>query len=120
MRRTVVAETHRFRLARRDAVSLDGADGMELRVHHGCVWLTQDGDTRDIVIGPGQAFRLDRDGRAVIEVLRDAEISLRTLARPAKPRRLNAVIRGVNTTLELLQGALHAARAHAARNPATL
>ena len=76
MRRKVVAECHRFRLARRDVVDLEGAVGVEIRVHRGRVWLTQEDDVRDIVVGPGEAFRLDREGRAVLEVLTDAEISL--------------------------------------------
>ena len=76
MRRNVIAETHRFRLARKAMVDLEGAIGVEIRVHRGRVWLTQENDTRDIVVGPGEAFRLDREGRAVVEVLTDAEISL--------------------------------------------
>ena len=78
MRRNVVAESHRFCLARRDVVDLDGAVGVELQVHRGTVWLTQEGDTRDIVVGAGEAFRLDREGRAVIEVLANADITLFT------------------------------------------
>ena len=76
MRRNVIAQSHRFRLARRAVVDLEGAIGVEIQVHRGRVWLTQENDTRDIVVGPGEAFRLDREGRAVVEVLTDAEISL--------------------------------------------
>ena len=76
MGRKVIAETHRFCLARRDVVALEDAAGLELRVHRGLVWLTQEGDTRDIVMRAGEAFLLDRRGRATVEGLAAAEISL--------------------------------------------
>ena len=81
MKRRLIAETHGFHLARNEVVGLDGAPGTELHVHRGAVWLTQQDDARDIVLRPGEAFRLDRRGRAVMQVLADAEISLRTSAR---------------------------------------
>ena len=78
MKRNLIAATHRFCLARKDVVGLDGTHNTELRVHRGQVWLTQEDDVRDHVLGPGDAFRLDRKGHAVVQVLADAEISLRT------------------------------------------
>ena len=78
MRTHVTTEIHGFRLARKDVVSLEGRAGIELRVHRGLVWLTQHDDTRDIVVQPGASFRLDREGRAVLEALADTEISLTT------------------------------------------
>lgn len=78
MRTHVTTEIHGFRLARRDLVSLEGRPGIELQVHRGLVWLTQHDDTRDIVIQPGSSFRLDRNGKALLEALADTEISLLT------------------------------------------
>src|SRR5688572_30947027 len=42
----------------------DGRD-LTLYVWEGAVWLTQEGDLRDRYVGPGEWFRLDRDGVAV-------------------------------------------------------
>jgi hypothetical protein len=42
----------------------DGRD-LTLYVWEGAVWLTQEGDPRDCYVGPGEWFRLDRDGVAV-------------------------------------------------------
>jgi hypothetical protein len=78
MRRRVIAESHGFNLARRDVVGLDGTHSLEVRVHRGTLWLTQEGDRRDYVIGAGESFRFDRAGRAVVEVLANAEITLHT------------------------------------------
>lgn len=43
-------------------------DGKGLRVLclSGSLWLTQDGDPRDVVIEPGQSAVIDRDGRSVL------------------------------------------------------
>lgn len=35
----------------------------------GCLWLTQDGDLRDIVIGPGEAHVVDRDRPTLLSAL---------------------------------------------------
>ena len=70
------------RLARNTLLALEGAQGLEVRVHRGAIWLTQQDDRRDIVIGTGEAFRLDRDGRAVIEALQDATVSFRARSDP--------------------------------------
>ena len=70
------------RLARNTLLALEGAQGLEVRVHRGAIWLTQQDDRRDIVIGTGEAFRLDREGRAVIEALQDASVSFRARSEP--------------------------------------
>ena len=49
----------------------DGA-GLEVTVLDGTVWITQAEDLRDIILGEGQSFVLDRNGRAVIYAIKDA------------------------------------------------
>ncbi len=44
---------------------LDGR-GASVRCLLGSLWLTQDGDPRDVVLEAGDTFTLDRDGLAII------------------------------------------------------
>jgi hypothetical protein len=55
--------------------------GHELECLAGCVWITLDGDPRDVVIEAGQAFTADRNQRTLIHAL---EASLVRVTRPAR------------------------------------
>jgi Protein of unknown function (DUF2917) len=53
-------------------------DGLGRRVEcvSGSIWITQDGDRRDVVLGPGEAFEFDRRGDAIVSALRDSRYLL--------------------------------------------
>jgi hypothetical protein len=53
----------------------DGRD-MLVYVWKGSVWLTQDGDGRDVLLGAGGWFRLDRKGVAVVYALGRCALTL--------------------------------------------
>ena len=38
----------------------------------GSIWITQDGDLRDVVLGPGEAFAFDRRGDALLSAFADS------------------------------------------------
>lgn len=78
MKRRVIAATHGFTLARRQMFDLDGTHNVEIRVNSGRVWITQEGDLRDHVIGPAETFRPASTGRCLLEALAHAQISLRS------------------------------------------
>jgi hypothetical protein len=64
---------------------LDGA-GALLFVREGEVWLTQEGDTKDHILTPGQSFRLDRDGTALVYSFRRSVLGMsRPRERSASP-----------------------------------
>ena len=42
----------------------------------GALWITQDGDSRDIVLAPGDSFSFDRVGDALISALEDSRFLL--------------------------------------------
>ena len=49
----------------------------------GTLWVTQDGDPRDIVLGPGESFAFDHRGDALISALDDARFLLLETCAPA-------------------------------------
>lgn len=61
------------RLAKNAAMPLRSDRGSTVWCRSGEVWITQDGDLRDIVLQPGGSFRIDAD-RALVSGLTAAEI----------------------------------------------
>jgi hypothetical protein len=64
-------------LARHVSIALRDRAGDRIECVAGVLWITQDGDARDIVLGAGESFRLDRAGSAVLFALADARFVLR-------------------------------------------
>jgi ferric-dicitrate binding protein FerR (iron transport regulator) len=54
---------------------LDGA-GSTVTLHAGEVWITEQGNPRDVVLRAGHSMRLGRRGLALLEAFSDASISL--------------------------------------------
>ncbi len=42
----------------------------------GCLWITQDGDPKDVVIAAGDSYTLDRAGRMLVSALEDSSVML--------------------------------------------
>lgn len=57
-------------------VRTQDALGWTVRAVNGAVWITQDWDTRDIVLHPGEEFVLDRNGTALLWPLGQTEICI--------------------------------------------
>ena len=70
-------------LARRQAVTLTQAKGSEIRCLRGSLWITQDGDPRDIVLEAGESFTVDRRGPAIVWALRASSVEMVPARRPA-------------------------------------
>src|SRR5262245_2719581 len=67
----------RLAIASGSTLRVDDAKGMRLYGWQGTVWLTQEGDARDLLLKAGESFQLDRDGAALIAPLaKSALISL--------------------------------------------
>lgn len=64
-----------------------GGVGHTIVCHSGSVWVTQERDRRDIVVGAGESFALDRSGLALVQAFEQSAISI---ARPAPRRRAPA------------------------------
>ena len=65
----------RLQLARSRHVQVIDGRGSSMRCLAGSVWVTQEGDPRDIVLAAGDAFTLDRDGVAIVYATSDAAIA---------------------------------------------
>lgn len=59
---------------------IESGKGLLLQCLSGTLWLTQDNDLRDIVLGPGEEATIERDGLSIVFALSDAQFTL--LSRP--------------------------------------
>lgn len=48
--------------------------GKAIAVFSGLVWITQDNDTRDVILGDGESFTFDRPGLAIVQALRPSKL----------------------------------------------
>jgi hypothetical protein len=61
------------RLLAKDHIRHVRADkGRRVELLSGSLWITQDGDLRDIVLGPGEGFDFDRRGDALLSAFADS------------------------------------------------
>lgn len=62
----------------RQIVSLPhpGGDGVSVRVTRGSVWITQDRDSKDVVLESGQSHASRRRGQLLIYGLQDADVEI--------------------------------------------
>ena len=63
-------------LKARSVHCLENAEGQQITVLAGVVWLTQANDPRDIILGQGQTFLVERKGRTVLFALKDAAVTI--------------------------------------------
>lgn len=77
--------TIEHRLDAHAALVLTGAAGVEVICREGCIWLTQYGDSRDIVLNAGQTFMLSLSSVVLMSSTRGASIAVRRVA-PASSR----------------------------------
>lgn len=64
------------KLAQGTLLRIEGGQGQAVAVFRGLVWITQDNDLRDVIIGDGESFTLDRPGLAIVQALRDSSLLL--------------------------------------------
>lgn len=92
-------------LPKGQAALLDDARGAWVRCRGGAVWVTQENDRRDVVLEPGEAVLIERDGMAVVTALSDASVDVQPAPEPTG--RLDALRSGWRS---MLAGATSAAR----------
>ena len=57
-------------------VKVRGGLGHSIVCERGSVWVTQDGDPRDVILHAGESFTLDRDGPALVQAFEPGAISV--------------------------------------------
>jgi Protein of unknown function (DUF2917) len=73
-----------FVLDARRMMALTKAQGAEVKVLTGQVWLTMDGDRRDIFLEPGDAHSIERNGLTLINAIEPSVVHVQApQARPA-------------------------------------
>jgi hypothetical protein len=63
-------------LAARSVHRIENAKGVRVSCVRGATWITQERDTRDMILASGQSVVLDRPGLAVVYAFKDAMITL--------------------------------------------
>jgi hypothetical protein len=61
-------------LAHGESLVLPDIQGTALMVTRGTVWITQENDTKDVVLSAGDLWMVDRDGLTIIEAQNDASM----------------------------------------------
>ena len=61
-------------LGRRESLPLQDMRGATLCVLRGRLWVTQENDTRDIVLNAGDAWAVERDGLTIVEAQADTSL----------------------------------------------
>lgn len=79
------------RLAHRKVLALRARAGHRVLCLDGSVWVTQDGDPRDLVLDAGESFTLDRRGTALVYALADSSVEVH--AAPSAPPRVDGLVR---------------------------
>jgi len=83
---------HAFtKLAAGRLLSIDVSQGCAVAVFRGLVWITQYDDQRDVILGDGESFTLDRPGLAIVQALRDSSVLvIERSDRPGEPADLGS------------------------------
>ena len=66
--------------------SVPDAAGVRFTCHEGSVWITLDGDLRDIVLDPGDAFSSPEHRRALVYALAPSQVGMDGPAPAARAR----------------------------------
>ena len=59
-----------------EVFTVDDAEGLRIVARRGIVWVTEEGDGVDHIVGPGDALIVAHAGRTVVQALQPAWISL--------------------------------------------
>ena len=89
-----------LQLAHGELVELVDARGATVRVTKGTIWLTQQDDTQDVVLRPGDVWTIERQGLTILEAQSDALVCVlgtaverARVARAGLRERLNSWLR---------------------------
>jgi len=62
------------KLAPGDILRIHDASGQRITVVRGMVWVTQEGDPRDVFLSDGEDFAFERTGTALVEAITETQL----------------------------------------------
>lgn len=72
----------RFDLLRNESISLSNAKNFTLTCYGGELWITQEGDKRDIILGAGESYQVDSPTLVAVSALKTSILSVVSVRRP--------------------------------------
>jgi hypothetical protein len=69
-------QVQRIEIGLRELLIIDDARDQVLNCESGELWITQDGDRRDIILPAGQSWHVDRSGPLVLSAFKPAVATL--------------------------------------------
>lgn len=81
---TITSAPQAAHLLSRQVFNLRARKGQRIECRTGQLWITQDGDPRDVILDANQCFTLDRSGHTLVSALEDSSFMLRNAAEVAK------------------------------------
>lgn len=71
-----IRQARRFEIGLRELLVIDDARDQLLTCESGELWITQDGDRRDVILPAGQSWRVNRAGSLVVSAFEPAVATL--------------------------------------------
>lgn len=72
----VCSDASRFSLTDGQVAVLRDAAGARIECLNGLLWITQEDEGRDVLLGPGEEITLERDGKTLVEALKPSLVWL--------------------------------------------
>ncbi len=72
-----------LQLKNANLLTLDDSRGVRIDCLEGSLWITQDGDPRDVILPAGRSYRIDRTSRVLVFAATDARLQI--TSQPAQP-----------------------------------
>lgn len=66
----------RLSVAREGLIALRDAQGTRLTAQSGAFWITNEGNIKDHILGPGDTLLIDAGGLTVVTALRDGDLAV--------------------------------------------
>ena len=63
-------------LEHRGVLRITGGAGLLIAAHAGTLWITEEGDPRDIIVTNGRSYRIERDGLVIVNALQHAIVTV--------------------------------------------
>lgn len=95
-----------FCLKPNQVATVRGGLGKTIVCESGSVWVTQDGDPRDVILRAGEWFTLDRKGPALLQAFAPGSVSIAPAEAQTRTTRLARLLKSAVSGAGFARGAL--------------